>query len=89
MGRGEGDEHGEVLEKQPVQALQVLTVITMPSPERAATGRTRSKAMEVGVSPNTEQERGRAPECAAEVGEYVLGVARLPWDGEEFDVARR
>ncbi|TFK92489.1 hypothetical protein K466DRAFT_581820 [Polyporus arcularius HHB13444] len=90
LGRGEGDEHHqEMLEKQPVQALQVLTVITMPSPERAANQGTRAKAREAGVSPATEQERGRAPERAAEVGEYVLGVARLPWDGEEFDVARR
>ncbi|KAI0718742.1 hypothetical protein C8T65DRAFT_637950 [Cerioporus squamosus] len=90
LGRGEdfeGRTEQEMHERQPVQALQVLTVITMPSPERAAARRTRAKAVEAGVSPIAEQERGYAPGDAEEVGEYVLGVARVPWEtGEVVDM---
>ncbi|RPD54913.1 hypothetical protein L226DRAFT_571572 [Lentinus tigrinus ALCF2SS1-7] len=82
LGTGGGTWTGEgEVEKQPVQALQVLTVITMPSPERAAIRSARAKAMEAGVSPIAEREgEARPSQCAEDFGEYVLGVARVSWD---------
>ena len=68
-----------------VEALQIVVLISMPSPERAQALRLREGLWEVG-----RRESGSSGKSRAEVevssrgmtGECVLGSARVNWQGE-------
>ena len=79
------DETVEGSERE-VQALQVVVLISLPSPERARALRVRAKALEA-----ERRESGGSGKIRAEVevsagktiGEYLLGTTRVPWrEGE-------
>ncbi|KAI0754288.1 hypothetical protein C8Q80DRAFT_358760 [Daedaleopsis nitida] len=68
-------------EGAPVQALQVLVLVTMPSAERALARRARTKAADgAGESPKSLALEAQQGMGEAGLGEYALGVARVPWD---------
>ncbi|KAI0641320.1 hypothetical protein C8Q79DRAFT_929850 [Trametes meyenii] len=86
-----------VEDKSPVQAIEVVVLISMPSPEGAKARRLASKATEADgldsddgkMSVDAEiEELEMVPEEG--LGDYVLGFARAPWadelDGDEVKV---
>ncbi|PIL23119.1 hypothetical protein GSI_14428 [Ganoderma sinense ZZ0214-1] len=88
--RAEGpgpDEAAEVCERE-VQALQVVFLVSLPSPERARAARVRAKALEAdrresGGSGMFGGEDDSEASAGTTIGEYLLGTARVPWrDGE-------
>ncbi|KAI0758412.1 hypothetical protein BD413DRAFT_591440 [Trametes elegans] len=64
-------------EKEPVKAIQVAVLIAMPSPEHA---RARRVLLDSGkVDAEVEELEVSAGDG---LGDYVLGLGRLPWEGE-------
>ena len=84
-GAGNAKEHGQEGEqdgREPVQALQVVAVIAMPSRERAARRGVCAKKAEAEVGVREVQEEEEEPPLCVEdweLGEYVLGAARVEW----------
>ena len=83
MGKDRNGEQ-EREEREPVQALQVVAVIAMPSRERATRrvvwAKKAEAETEVGV-PEVQDEEGElgAGDWQGDVGEYVLGAGRVGW----------
>ena len=76
-------------EQEPVQALQVVAVIAMPSRERATRRGAWAKKAEAEAEAETEvgvrEVQGEEEEVCGgdwqgDFGEYVLGAARVSWE---------
>ncbi len=81
-GSGPGGSPVTERAKLPVQGLQVLVLVSMPSPERAWARRARVKAVEAGDEQDTGKQRAAVSYVGngqVGLGEYALGVARMPW----------
>ena len=68
----------------PICALEVAVLISMPSPERAKRRKVDEVVrMNTGAADKTEAEIEELEVSEEEtMGDYVLGFARVPWDGE-------